>query len=177
MYDSILLPKKREGRWSGSFKGESADKTQARLDQFKMSVRFTSDKVVNDLTDIIIHSVINKEPTFFGENPSSDSRMQCESGRRRSSEDIYRIAKTYIPEVKLSTIRKALEELVKNHIISRSYCSTTRKMVHYPWSLGTDISKVRNVLDKLNIKVNGGSNKSGRKAAKRLAARDRRSYV
>lgn len=66
-----------------------------------------------------------KEPTFI-------NGKEQNTGTARSVEDSYLLCKHYIPNIKFSIVRKAMDKLVKENILDRSFCWTIYRRVHNP---------------------------------------------
>lgn len=95
-------------------------------------IRFPDEFVVNSLEDVFNHlygpiktsSVYNK------------GKQHCYIGAARSVEDVYKIAKYYLPNVTVKDVYKAFEYLQLPHdnhniMVQKSYCHTVKKVVHH----------------------------------------------
>ena len=80
---------------------------------------------VRTLADVIYKMVILKKDTVYPRGG-----LQCEGWRRRSCDDIYMVAKNYVPNITLQKVRKALSDLRSRDLIWNGYCWTVNKTVH-----------------------------------------------
>jgi hypothetical protein len=99
-----------------------------------------------DLAGALKGYFITRQPTYF-----LDGAQQCDRGRRRSITDFRSLMKNYFPRTRATTVTKAVNALKSAGLITCSYCSTVRRIVHYPIVHLASIETVRNALKKARV--------------------------
>lgn len=127
--------------------GENIDRVQKNSSRWK-STRLEGEKP-KDLAELIFR-MIQGERTFKVDGKIIQSTPQCVAGRKRTIEDIFRIAKYYMPKIKLETVYEAVKSLY-NTCISYNYCCTVYRFVHSKMNLRQTISDYRNTMGNKNI--------------------------
>lgn len=100
---------------------------------------------VKDLGEILYRMFQTKDATV------ANKRLQCDSGRLRSIQDAYIVAKSYLPDLTYEQLYKAVTSLY-GKLIKPSYCTTVNKRVHSPYNAGSTKQNYSKALGKLNIK-------------------------
>lgn len=111
-------------------------------------------KGVRDLAYLIWKVMYQKAITFSCSN-GKIMFMQCDSSRSRSITDLKLIARTYLPDIKLSQVEAAIKKLYnESRGLNHSYCTTVERIVHDPKNVATTLEEVRAMLGNLNVKKN-----------------------
>lgn len=125
---------------------------QEKLDKFKRPLYISGVYTVPDLAEVIKRVMVDKESTCYC-NPIF-GKIQCHNNSCRSMDDVYRVAKTYIPGITYSQVKRAVRSLY-GVCFGASYCYMVRKTVHTPYlAQNPDNGNViRKCLDKQNLNI------------------------
>lgn len=121
---------------------------EKRLNNRKSKVVINDARDIKDLAEIIHNLLVNKKSTIAVHD--SGERLHCPSGRARSIQDCYLVAKNYFPSITYLELHKAVVKLYPSVLTTR-YCYTVGRIVHYPSRMGLSKNTVRKELGKLNI--------------------------
>ena len=98
---------------------------------------------IRTLGDIIFHTVINREPTFF-----ENGEYQTIAGKRRTIEDTYKLQKVYNIKCRFKDIKVAFQCLEDNELLTVVFCKKTLVKTYSRYKYGTLIEEVNNCLNK-----------------------------
>jgi len=127
-------------------------KVEEKLNSLPL-LRFSkSNSKVKDLADILYKLIVLGYQTF------DTKGIQCLGNRKRSTNDAYRVCKTYIPEITYDEVKDAMKALRKQHrhsymVIDSDYCCTVGKVVHSPRSYNTTYDHIRKKLEENAVDV------------------------
>lgn len=142
---------------------------QKKLDQRKSKVvlgftaRFYPDKFeerkikFEDLAELI-YETMHKKTLTLSKYKNGSLRKQCDDSRARSIEDMYQVAKTYIPGITYEKVREAVVSLYSAGTkgrLAHHYCGTVKRIVHGPYNVTSTVHDVRKSLGNKNILING----------------------
>lgn len=130
-------------------------KRQERLDKRKNPVKIRDVESVTDLAEVIYKLIAQRNShldplTRDTIIPALGNRIQCHGGSARSIDDIYIVAKSYIPGITLKQVDAAISKL-KGPTIGGWYCYDVKKRVHRS-NYGKTIQDFRNSMAETNIK-------------------------
>jgi len=143
------------------YTGSELDKVQAELDALPYSkLAFKENHEINNLGDIIWicckpSYVDSSATTFVLKNGKKSKRHHCDAARSRSYDDIYRLAKTYIPDITFRDVWTVLDRLEEEKYLLGQYCYVVKKHV-----LGTFRWKLNMYASAKEKKVNFAPQKS-----------------
>lgn len=120
---------------------------QESLDKDTNKIQIIDLPRVYDLAQLMRHFFIEHKQTTY----ASNNTTQCSAKRHRSIEDLYLIAKNYFPGITLEKCANATEKLYKN-ILGHHFCSTVKRIVHWPTRIDITAIDIRIQLGELNVK-------------------------
>lgn len=131
-------PKKEWSKLKGIPKSEGSY-SKFPIEEFEKHLSKQKDLTVKsgekDPAKIIYQIVHNKDSTFILNQDGSRGRCNCGPGRRRSREDVYRALRALRPGITFAEVSFIMTRLQSNSIVSRNFCSTTRKDVYQNYSV------------------------------------------
>lgn len=119
-------------------------RVQGQLDIRKIPIRFALVNKPKDLAEIIYRLICNMETTYY-----NNGKVQCYSGKCRSTQDLYSVVRYYIPDISYNVLYNILHELLDRKL-SNHYCHVVRKVVFYKRILKFTLKDLRDILEYKN---------------------------
>ncbi len=122
-------------------------------------LRFDKDVKPKDLSEIL-YLLYNRDlRDFYYENPTKVLTYSVNTNRKfgnfnsRSKEDVYRIAKYYIPKIHYGCIDTVIDIMTKDRLVDSSFCNTCKRRVYWSRVKWNNNNRIKEIIGNFNLPV------------------------